>query len=71
MKIRQKHFNYQKSQGTEQNNKRKEIDELLLSQKKISPYQARKNFQNQWSLSKLCCPFYVLCAIVAYVEEQL
>ena len=44
MENRQRHVNYQKSQGIEQHNKRKKNKRAATIIKKICPYRARKNF---------------------------
>ena len=78
MKIREKHFNYQKSQGTEQNNKRKEIDVLLLSQKKNIPISSKEKLSKSVELIKVVLSFlYVVChrclcgrAIVIFYQNK-
>ena len=71
MKIRQRGFNYQKSQGTVQHNqqKKKKLVATII-RKQLCLHQAGKRYPNLKSLLKMGRSLYVLCAIVAYIKSS-
>ena len=71
MKIRQRGFNYQKSQGTVQHNKQKKKKRVAtIIRKQLWLHQAGKRYPNLKSLLKMGRSLYVLCAIVAYIKSS-
>ena len=70
MEYRQSHFYYQERQRNEQNNKRKTQMCSYYNLKNYPHIKQGKSFKLK-ELSRMSHYLYVLCGIVAYIEDQL